>query len=114
MDEAECRIPFGETPRVCHYPGCGGKMDLYCHNCGENLCECEWSDSYHVHNWFDDEGILCPHEPDYKARVERWFKSKPPVQEGGFIHDGPRKADVDNRANQLNPNNPAYWSSRGK
>lgn len=23
------------------------------------------------------------------------------------------KADVDNRANQLNPNNAAYWSSRG-
>ena len=23
------------------------------------------------------------------------------------------KADRDNRANQMNPNNPAYWSSRG-
>ncbi|MFO0757611.1 MAG: hypothetical protein U0359_14035 [Byssovorax sp.] len=23
------------------------------------------------------------------------------------------RSDADNRANQLNPNNPAYWSSRG-
>ena len=25
-----------------------------------------------------------------------------------------RKSDTDNRANQMNPNNDAYWSSRGE
>lgn len=25
-----------------------------------------------------------------------------------------RKSDADNRANQMNPNNDAYWSSRGE
>lgn len=25
-----------------------------------------------------------------------------------------RKSDADNRSNQLNPNNDAYWSSRGE
>ncbi len=26
----------------------------------------------------------------------------------------PTQADLDNHANQLNPNNDAYWSSRGE
>lgn len=28
-------------------------------------------------------------------------------------HSGSGKADVDNRANQLNPNNDVYWQGRG-
>jgi hypothetical protein len=31
----------------------------------------------------------------------------------GKQHTSLPKAAGDNRANQLNPNNPAYWSSRG-
>ncbi len=113
--DRQCRVPFGKIPTVCHYPGCEGKMDLYCHNCGENICECDWDDSDHVHNWYDNDGTLCPYEPNYEARVERWFhQRRRPIQPGGFVYDGPKKGDVDNRANQLNPNNPAYWSSRGK
>ncbi|CAH1370706.1 unnamed protein product [Tenebrio molitor] len=38
-----------------------------------------------------------------------------PAYRGGTVTRGytSQKAYLDNRANQLNPNNPAYWSSRG-
>ncbi|RZB40536.1 hypothetical protein BDFB_011535 [Asbolus verrucosus] len=37
-----------------------------------------------------------------------------PAYHGGTVSHGynSRKCYRDNRANQLNPNNPAYWSSR--
>ena len=30
------------------------------------------------------------------------------------VHNDPKQADVDNRADQLNPNNDAYWQARGE